>query len=86
MVKVNLTIDGMACGMCEAHINDVIRANCKPSKLKSSFKKGTSEFLCEDDEVPSEETLRAAIDATGYKLTGYTAEPYVKKGFSLFGR
>ena len=74
----------MACGMCEAHINDAIREKFAVSKLKSSFKKGTSEFLAET--APSEEELRAVIDATGYKLTGYSAAPYEKKGFSLFGK
>lgn len=26
MVKITLKIDGMSCGMCEAHINDAVRA------------------------------------------------------------
>ena len=82
MYKVELKIDGMACGMCEAHINDAIRNKFSVSKLKSSLKKGTAEFLAE--EAPSGDDLRSVIDATGYKLTGYSAETYEKKGFSLF--
>lgn len=27
MTKTVLSIEGMACGMCEAHVNDAIRAN-----------------------------------------------------------
>ena len=27
MVKITLKIDGMACGMCESHVNDTIRKN-----------------------------------------------------------
>ena len=27
MVETKLRIDGMACGMCESHINDAIRNN-----------------------------------------------------------
>ena len=84
MYKVSLTIDGMACSMCEAHVNDTIRSKFAVSKLKSSYKKGTSEFLAE--EAPSEEELRTVLDPTGYRLTGYKAEPYEKKGFSLFGK
>lgn len=35
MVKITLGISGMACGMCEAHINDTVRAafdvkKCRP--------------------------------------------------------
>ena len=25
MVKITLDVEGMACGMCEAHVNDAIR-------------------------------------------------------------
>lgn len=25
MVKITLDIDGMACGMCEAHVNNAVR-------------------------------------------------------------
>lgn len=25
MIKTTLKIDGMACGMCESHINDAVR-------------------------------------------------------------
>ena len=29
MIKTTLKIDGMMCGMCESHMNDVIRINFK---------------------------------------------------------
>ena len=37
MYKYTLQIDGMMCGMCEAHVNDVVRRNTKGKlkKLKS---------------------------------------------------
>lgn len=81
MYKVTLHIDGMSCGMCEAHINDTIRNHYSVKKLKSSWKKGLTEFLAE--EAPSEDELQAAISETGYTVTGYSAEPAEKKG--LFG-
>jgi len=68
MYKVELTIDGMACGMCEAHVNDTIRNHMQVKKLKSSCKKGITTFLCE--ERPSEAELKNILDPTGYKLTG----------------
>ena len=62
----------MSCGMCEAHMNDTIRSKYSVKKLKSSYKKGTTEFLIQ--EAPSEEDLRALIDPTGYRLTGFSLE------------
>ena len=34
MIKTTLTIDGMMCGMCESHMNDVIRKNFTVKKVK----------------------------------------------------
>lgn len=36
MIKTTLKIDGMMCGMCESHMNDVIRKNFKVKKVTSS--------------------------------------------------
>lgn len=33
MYKIEVRIDGMACAMCDAHINEVIRNNFKIKKL-----------------------------------------------------
>ncbi|MBQ9534469.1 MAG: cation transporter [Clostridia bacterium] len=82
MVKTVLGIEGMACSMCEAHINDAVRAAFKVKKVSSSHAKGRTEIISETP--PNEAELRRVIDATGYKLLSVTAEPYEKKG--LFGR
>ena len=37
MVKITLDIEGMACGMCEAHVNDAIRKAFSVKKVSSSF-------------------------------------------------
>ena len=55
MVKTTLTIDGMACGMCEAHVNDAIRSAVRVKKVTSSHAKGETEILSE--EPIDEETL-----------------------------
>ena len=81
MYKINLKIDGMMCGMCEAHINDTVRKNFNVKKVKSSHSKGICEIISEDE--ISQEALKNAIDETGYTLTGYEIKPYEKKG--LFG-
>ena len=81
MIKTTVKIDGMACSMCEAHINDAIRKAFPVKKVTSSHTKKESVILSEMPIDP--EALRAAIDATGYTYLSSSAEPYVKKG--LFG-
>lgn len=66
MIKTILKIDGMACGMCESHINDCIRNNFKIKKVKTSHKKGESVITSE--EPLNECDLREAIEKTGYKV------------------
>ena len=82
MIETTLKINGMMCGMCESHINEVVRKNAKVNKVTSSHTKGETVILSEED--ISEEALRAVIEPTGYKVLGYVSEPYEKKG--LFGR
>lgn len=47
MVKIVLDIDGMACGMCESHINDAVRRRFSANKVTSSHKTGRTEILAE---------------------------------------
>ena len=82
MIKISLDIDGMACGMCESHINDAVRRAFTVKKVTSSHTKGKTEILAE--QPLDEEALKAAIEATGYKVMGIHTEPWEKKGFSLF--
>ena len=86
MTKTVLAIDGMMCGMCEAHINDAIRRSFNVTKVSSSHTRGRTEII--SDEPLDESRLKSTIDETGYILNGITSEPYQKKGFlgGLFGR
>ena len=40
MVETILKIDGMMCGMCESHINDVVRKTANIQKVSSSHTRG----------------------------------------------
>ena len=83
MIKTTLKIEGMSCGMCEAHICDTIRkAVPGAKKVAASHGKGVASFLSES-QVP-EAQLKAAIDATGYSCLSVETVPYEKKG--LFSR
>ena len=84
MTKTTLSIDGMMCSMCEAHINDAIRKAFPVKKVTSSGAKNQTEILSE--ESLDEAALHAVIDPTGYRLLSVRSEPYAKKGFSLFHR
>jgi len=80
MIKTTIRIDGMMCGMCEAHICDTIR-NAVPGakKVAASRGKGEATFLCET--APREALLREAIDKTGYTFVSMQSAAVEKKGW-----
>ncbi len=83
MIKTTLKIDGMMCGMCEAHVCDAIRkAVPSAKKVSASRSKKEASFLTEEN--VDMESLKAAIDSTGYICLGVSSAPYEKRG--LFGR
>ncbi len=83
MFRITLGIDGMACGMCEAHINDAIRNAFKVKKVTSSRAKKQT-VIISPDELPDEE-LKRTIKNAGYEVISISSEPYEKKGlFSSF--
>ena len=76
MEKIVVKVDGMQCGMCEAHVNEAVRA-------ASSHAKGETVILTEQD--IDDAKLKEVIDKTGYEMGTVTREPYEKKGlFSAF--
>ena len=80
MIRTTVKIDGMMCGMCEAHICDAIRkAVPNAKKVTASRTKKEATFLTE--EAVDTNALKAAIDATGYTWLGVESAPYEKKGF-----
>ncbi len=82
MDKITVKVDGMMCGMCEAHINDAVRRTFPVKKVTSSHTKGETVILSEAE--LSDDKLRRAIEETGYTVKSISREPYEKKG--LFGR
>ena len=84
MYKITLDVDGMACGMCEAHVNDAVRKAFQVKKVTSSHSKGRTEIISETK--LDTDKLKAVIEASGYDVLDMKTEPYKKKGFSLFHR
>lgn len=73
MFKTTIQIEGMACPMCEAHINEAIRnVFPKAQKVKSSFKMGECSFLSENP--PATEVIEAKIADLGYKVLSIKAK------------
>lgn len=85
MLKITLQIDGMMCGMCESHVNDLIRREFRVKKVTSSHKKGTTEIITGQD--IDDARLATALESIGYRLLDCKREPFEKKGLfaSLFG-
>ena len=48
MVKTVAAIEGMMCGMCEAHMNDAIRGAFKVKKVESSHSKNQTVIISEN--------------------------------------
>lgn len=63
--EYHLTIDGMMCGMCEAHVNNIVLKNFpQVKKVKSSARKNLTKII---SNVPLDlNELKSKIDETGY--------------------
>lgn len=82
MTKTTLKIEGMMCGMCEAHMNDAIRSTMEVKNVTSSHKNGETVIISEN---PLDEgKIREAVKSTGYTLCDIHSEAYTKKDGGLF--
>ena len=82
MLKITLEVEGMRCGMCKTHVNDVVRRMDGVKKVRSSHAKGRTEVIAEDG--VNIELIKEAIAKQGYGVGRIETEPYVKRG--LFSR
>ena len=81
MWKYTVEVNGMMCGMCEAHVNDAVRKAFPVKKVSSSRGKKQTVVISERELDTS--ALSDAIRKTGYEVGEIRKEPYEKKG--LFG-
>lgn len=82
--KDSIKSNGMMCGMCEAHMNDLVRKNFQVKKVTSSVKDGETVVISEENlDIPF---LKKEIKEIGYELVDVHTEPYEKKGFFHFGK
>lgn len=66
LIAYRLEIHGMACGSCEAHVNDIIRRNFKVKKVKSNHFKNLT--IIQSKEELDIEKIKEVIASTGYEL------------------
>ena len=67
MLKITLEVEGMQCGMCEAHVNDTVRKAFPVKKVTSSHTK-------KSDGYP----VRA-----GYRRAGAEKTPSIRQGYEV---
>lgn len=83
MIKITLSVEGMKCVKCEAHMDETVRKMFTVEKVTSSHEQNETVILSEED--IADEKLQEAVANAGYALTGIAREPYEKKGlFGLF--
>lgn len=80
MIRTTLKIDGMMCGMCEAHVCDAIR-KAVPAAKKVTASRAKKEASFVTDGAVDADALKAAVDATGYICLSVSSQPYEKKGW-----
>ncbi len=77
MIQYTIAVDGMACSMCEAHINEAVRKALPVKKVTSSHTKGQTVILSEKE--LDEGALRQVISAAGYQAGPIQSAPYEKR-------
>ncbi|MBQ9151530.1 MAG: heavy-metal-associated domain-containing protein [Clostridia bacterium] len=80
MIRITVQVDGMMCGMCEAHINDTMRRSFPIKKVTSNHKKKETVILTEQDIDDSR--IEAAIKDSGYTYLGATHEEEKPRGLA----
>lgn len=83
MIKFIVGVEGMACGMCEAHINEAVRNAFSVKKVTSSHVKKQTIIIAEQE--IDKQKLKDVITKAGYEMISMEQEAYEKKGlFSAF--
>lgn len=84
MNKIILKVEGMSCGMCEAHINDAVRKIKGVKKVNADRTKGEVIVIAQDD--TNIKDIKEAISQQGYRVISEYNEPYEEKSFFDFLR
>lgn len=84
MFKTTVGVEGMACAMCEEHVNNAFKKGIAGVKsVKSSHSKCRTEIVSET--APTEDEVKAILKPTGYGFMSYVVEE-VPQGQGLMGK
>lgn len=78
MTKYILSIEGMMCAHCEAHMTEAVKNNFSVKSVEASSKKNQCVIVAEELD---ENKLQSVVAEAGYELKGIEKSPYEKKGF-----
>ena len=85
MTRITVSVDGMMCGMCEAHVNDAIRRALPAKKVTSSHKRKETVIITAQDIDDSR--IRAVVEESGYTCLSIRREAEMPRGLTaLFKR
>ena len=74
MEQIIAKIDGMMCGMCESHMNDMVRNNFKVKKVTSSHAKKETVIVAEEGFDDAKFTRCLASNISLMRRKGYFTE------------
>ena len=83
MYKLTLSVEGMSCVKCEAHVCNAIRTNFNVKGVIASHVE--KRVIVTSKETIEKDALSAVISKLGFTLTDVSCEALEKKGlFSFF--
>lgn len=84
MIRITVQVDGMMCGMCEAHVNDAIRRALPVKRVTSNHRRKETVILTEQD-IP-DSSIQKAIADSGYTFLCATREEEKPRGLTALFR
>lgn len=78
MVETILKIDRLVCGLCEAHVDQLIRNHFEIQKVKSNHRKSETKIISE--QPLDQNRLTEIIEADGYRIVEIQEKQLEKKG------
>ena len=82
MIKIVLSVDGMMCKMCEAHVNDAIKKAFASVKVSSSHE--TKQTIVLTKTQIDLENLKQVVEKEGFTVLDIKIEENKKKGLFSF--
>lgn len=70
MKKYEFNVEGMRCGMCEAHVNESVKKNANVKIKKVTSSKDENKTLVVAEDGLDVKKIKAGIEELGFKVNG----------------